>query len=206
MDFTQESYIRSKVRKILSENQYVEIPEVPGTMNFWHGGNLNDYNDIIAQKNGRYEYGPGLYITTSYDVASKYSKGSRKLYLITVEKGKDIQDSFLSLGSVKSFIDKYVIGNKKKEIMMRLEKYVDGDMIPADVFNNIILNSKGIKSSNTRHLREFYIENGIDYEIVFNPFGWGEDMMVLYNMNKIVNTIQVKSGDRFKYYDLKKKK
>lgn len=206
MDFTNESYIRLKVRKILSENQYVEIPEVPGTMNFWHGGNLNDYDDVIAQKNGRYEYGPGLYITTSYDVASRYSKGSRKLYLITIEKGKDIQDSFLSLESVKDFMNKYVVSSKRKEIFIRLEKYIEGDMVPADIFNNLILNSKGIKSSNTRYLREFYVNNGIDYELVFNPFGFGEDMVVLYNMKKIVNVIQVKPGDRFEYYDLKKKK
>ena len=206
MDFTNESYIRLKVRKILSENQYVEIPEVPGTMNFWHGGNLNDYDDVIAQKNGRYEYGPGLYITTSYDVASRYSKGSRKLYLITIEKGKDIQDSFLSLESVKDFMNKYVVSSKRKEIFIRLEKYIEGDMVPADIFNNLILNSKGIKSSNTRFLREFYVNNGIDYELVFNPFGFGEDMVVLYNMKKIVNVIQVKPGDRFEYYDLKKKK
>jgi hypothetical protein len=207
MDFTAEKHIRAQVRKILSENHNVEIPDIPGTMNFWHGGNLDNYDDIIAQKNGRYEYGPGLYITTSYDVATRYSKGSRKLYLVTIEKGKDIQDSYLSLDSVKDFMSKYVVSSKRKEILLRLEKFTDGEnMVPADVFNNNILNSKGIKSTNIRFLREFYVSNGIDYELVFNPFGWGEDMIVLYNMNKIVNTIQVKPGDRFEYYDLKKKK
>jgi hypothetical protein len=204
MDFITEKHIRAQVRKILSEG-IVEIPEVPGTMNFWHGGNLDNYDDIIAQRNGRYEYGPGLYLTSSYEVVTKYAKGSRKLYLVTVEKGVDINDSFLSVESIMDFMSKYVIGSKRKEILDRLNRYIEDGKVPADIFNNIVLNSKGIKSSNTRYLREFYVSNGIDYEMVFNPFGWGEDMMVLYDMKKIVNTIQVKSGDRFDYYDLKKK-
>lgn len=35
----------------LYENNF-EIPHIPGTMNFWHGGNLDYYDDTIAQKNG----------------------------------------------------------------------------------------------------------------------------------------------------------
>jgi hypothetical protein len=68
------------------------------------------------------------------------------------------------------------------------------------------LNEKAIKSTNTRYLREFFIDNGIDYEIVDNPFGWGEEMMVLYNMKKIVNVIHIKPTDKISEYDLKKSK
>jgi len=45
------------------------------TMSFWHGGNLDDYDDVIAHKKGRSEFGPGLYLTTSWDVVQKYRKG-----------------------------------------------------------------------------------------------------------------------------------
>jgi hypothetical protein len=75
-------------------------------------------------------------------------------------------------------------------------------MVDAEIFNNIILNHKAIKGTNTSKLRQFFIDNNIDYEIVDNPFGWGEKMMVLYNMKKIVNVLQVKSSDRMEKYDL----
>jgi len=186
----------------LNENEIVP-PDIPNTMNFWHGGNLNDYDDVISQKNGRYEYGAGLYITTHYDTAKKYAKGSRKLYLITVAKGLDINYAFLDVEKVKEFINGYAIGNMKKMIWNRLQKYIVDNKIKAYVFNNILLNEKAIKSTNTRFLRNFYVENGIDYEIVENPFGWGEKMMVLYNIKKIVNVITIKPTDKITTYDLR---
>lgn len=184
------------------DEETITPPDIPNTMNFWHGGNLENYNEVIAQKNGRYEYGAGLYLTTHYNTALKYSKGSRKLYLVTVENGVDIEKSFLDVEKVKEFIDTYVIGRMRKMVWERLQKYIDGNNVKAYVFNNIILNEKAIKSTNTRYLRSFFVENGIDYNIVNNAFGWGEMMMVLYNMKKIVNVIQIKPKDRIEVFDL----
>lgn len=42
----------------------------------------------------------------------------------------------------------------------------------------------------------FLVENGIDYSTVNNPFGWGETMLVLFNMRKIVKATIVKSTDK----------
>jgi hypothetical protein len=190
-------------KKFFEKKKVIEIPNIPNTLNFFHGGNLDNYNDVIAQKSGRYEYGAGLYLITHYGTALKYAKGSRKLYLITVEKGNDIKNALLPLDAVLSFIDQYVIGSKKKEFIDRLQKYTTDGKVKAYIFNNIILNDKMIKSINTYKLREFYVSNGIDYEMVSNPFGWGEDMMVLYNMKKIVNIIQITSNDELPKYDLK---
>lgn len=187
----------------LSEEEIV-VPDIPNTMTFWHGGNLDDYSDIIAQKNGRYEWGAGLYLITKYDVAAKYARGSRKLYIVTVEKGVDINDAFIDIDKAKQFVDTYVIKHLRKQIWERISnpKFVVDGKIVAYAFNNIILNEKAIKSTNTQYLRAFYVNNGIDYEIVDNPFGWGEKMMVLYNMNKIVNTTQIKPGDKISDYNM----
>lgn len=193
--------IRLVLENVFQENEF-KIPQIPNTMNFWHGGNLGDYNEIIAQKNGRYEFGPGLYITTHYDTAKKYAKGSRKMYLVTVQNGVDINNAFLPEVAVKDFINSYVIGSKRKDIWERLQKFKVDDTFKAYAFNTIILNEKAIKSTNTSQLRQFYVDNGIDYELVSNAFGWGETMMVLYNMKKIVQTIVIKSTDRPEKYDL----
>lgn len=186
------------------ESNKLEIPQIPNTMNFWHGGNLDDYSDIIAQKNGRYEYGPGLYATTSYEVVKNYTRGSRKLYLLSIEKGQDISDALIPEENVKNFIKSYVISAKRKEIWERVQKFNKDGMIKAYNFNIILLNEKAIKSSNTKDLRSFYVDNGIDYEMVHNAFGWGEEMIVLYNMNKIKKTIQVKPTDKIEKYELHK--
>lgn len=190
---------KNRLRKIAGIN---ENSDFENNMQFWHGGNLNDYDDNIAQKNGRYEYGPGLYLTTHYDTALKYSKGSRKLYLITVDKGNDINNSILDFNKVKDFISENVIKNKQKEVLNRLEKYNKENTIKAYIFNNTLLNEKALKPTNTSKLREFLINNNIDYEIVDNPFGWGEKMMVLYNMKKIKDIKQITSKDKIDKYDL----
>lgn len=195
-------YIKNVLNESFKEKNIFKIPEIPGTTNFWHGGNLDSYDDVIAQKNGRYEYGPGLYLTTQFEVAQKYAKGSRKMYLVTVTSGVDISNAALPEQEVISFIKSYVIVSKRKEVWERLQKYrVDGGF-KAYVFNNIVLNGKAIKPSNTSSLRQFYIDNGIDYDMVDNAFGWGEKMMVLYNMKKIVGYTIIKPGETPEKYNL----
>lgn len=54
----------------------------------------------------------------------------------------------------------------------------------------------------TKGQRKFYIDNNIDYNIVYNPFGWGEKMMVLFNMRKIVNIKRIFPKDKISQYDL----
>jgi hypothetical protein len=195
-----KNIIISEIQNILSENNSTSSPT--NNMTFWHGGNLDEYNEIISQKNGRYEFGAGLYLTTHYDTALKYSKGSRKLYLVTVEKGNDINNTLLEPNIVKDFINSHIIGNKKNMLWNRLQNYMKDNKIKAYVFDNIILNEKAIKATNTKYLRQFYIDNDIDYNMVSNAFGWGEKMMVLYNMKKIINIKQVKSTDKIENYDL----
>lgn len=185
--------------------RFNENLEFEDDMQFWHGGDLDNYDDIIAQKNGRYEYGPGLYLTTHYDTAKKYAKGRRKFYMISVEKGNDINKSLFDIDKVKEFVHKYVIKNKQREILQRIEKHNKENTIKGYIFNNILLNEKALSPRNTSKLRQFLIDNGVDYEIVDNPFGWGEKMMVLYNMNKIKNVKQITAKDKIENYDLLKK-
>ena len=180
----------------------IVIPTIPNTMNFWHGGNLDNYADVISHKSGRHEYGAGLYLINKYNAVTKYIKGNRKLYMVTVEKGVDISDSYIDKETAQQFIKKNCIKSNQNDILMRLEKYTENDKVWADVFNNCILNTNGLPSSKTNLLRSFLIECGIDYEIVDNPFGWGEKMMVLYNMKKIVKITQIKSTDKIEQFDL----
>lgn len=172
-------------------------------LTLWHGGNLDgDYEHSKSKTSTSYAYGPGLYLTTNYDVAIKYAKGSRKLYKITITKGVDLNEALLSLESIEGFIKSFVIGHKKKEITERISKYINDGKVKAYLFNNILLNEEAVQVSKLRELRQFYIDNGIDYETVINAFGWGETMIVLYNMTKIVDQSIMRPTEKIEVFNL----
>ena len=166
------------------------------TLKTYHGGNLDELFDFSkATSASRYEYGPGLYLTTNYNVAKKYARGNRKLYMVTIEEGTDISDVMLDMTRVTEFVKSNVIKSRQKDYMDRLSKYVIDGRVKARLFNNILLNEKVLQTSKLKDLRQFYIDNGIDYELVDNAFGWGETMVVLFNMNKIVDKRVIRESD-----------
>jgi len=194
------------INMITTINEFRKIYEsvTEETMTFWHGGNLDDYEDGVSHKSGQWEHGPGLYLTTQYDVVQKYSRGSRKLYKVTVLKGVDINDVYLPVKIVAEFVNTNVIKSKIKDVMSAIERRLNDDTINADTFLNILINNNAIKNNNTNELRKFFVKNGIDYSMVDNAFGWGEKMMVVFNMNKIINVVQFKSTDSMDDYNLPK--
>lgn len=174
----------------------------PNTITLWHGGNLTKELVLIPQKNGRFEYGAGLYATTHYDTARKYSKGSRKLYKLVLKKGSDANTTRLDYDKAIGFVNQYVIKAKRKDIIQRIETFTKDNTISSDIFNNIILNEKAIKAVDTVNLSQFFVDNGIDYLLVPNAFGWHEMMVVIFNLNKIVDVQLIKPSDKIVDYDL----
>lgn len=185
------------------KEELIEPSSEPNTMSFWHGGDLSD-TSMRPQKKGRFEYGAGLYLITRYDVAAKYAKGSRKLYKVDVRQGNDSTKSKLDADAAKKFVNTYVKVSNRREILQYIDDNIERvGALRADTFNNIILNSGGIKSGDTVNLSNFMVSNDIDYEIITNPFGWGQAiMMVLYNTNKIVAITRVMPKDKITQYDL----
>lgn len=180
----------------------IEPSNEKNTMTFWHGGNLDVINDDMVFKSGRYEFGTGLYLTTHYNTAKKYAKGSRKFYQVVVEKGNDANDIKLSLDIVYEFLAKYAIKSKISELKSAMNKWeLKGD-IPAFIFINLMLNYDAVRSSNRDEIRKFLVANNVDYLLVSNAFGYGETMMVLFNNKKIISKTQVKPKDEIKEFDL----
>ena len=171
-------------------------------MTFWHGGNLDDYDDDLAHKSGHWEFGAGLYLTTSYNVVQKYAKGSRKLYQVTVEKGVDLNYNYLPLNVFYDFVKSNIIGSKRKEVLDNINRLQKNGELNAEIFLNIIINNKAITNNKTNILKQFFVNNGIDYNLVDNAFGWGEKMMILFNSKKIVNIKRITSKDIIDEYDL----
>lgn len=189
--------------KLNEVKQIIEPSTRPNTMSLWHGGNLDDaYDESKAQKKGRWEFGVGLYLTTHYSTAQKYSKGSRKMYFITIKKGVDAKDAKIGFDKILEFIDDYVIRSKRKEVLNSMARFKEALEVPAYIFINNIVNHDAIPSSRSNALRNFLVSQGIDYVTVPNAFGWHEMMIVLFNMNLIVEKKIVAPKDQISIYDL----
>lgn len=184
----------------------VSPSKTPGTMSFWHGGNMDIVSDAVHQKRGNWEYGPGLYLTTNYDIALRYARGNRKLYMVTVKKGVDAKDSYLDWNTVQDFIKRHGVQKNLRHTLDRMQKYVRNEKILATIFLNVLSDThetirKPIQNK-PREILEFLIQNGIDYLTVSSPFGALETMMVLFNTKKIENIERVLPKDTVEVYDL----
>lgn len=190
--------------KIRYKNQiYVLAKEKEeGSLVLWHGGNLDSNEDMIAHKGGRWEFGPGLYLTTHYDTARKYSKGSRKLYRVKVKKGTNLKDIDLPLSEVMEFVDTWVIKSKRKDVKERINNRAKNEKIEGDIFLNIMINEFAIKNTDTDKLRAFLVQRGVDYSIQDNAFGWNERMIVLFNMGNIISKTVVSPKEKLDVFDL----
>lgn len=138
------------------------------TNTLFHGGRGLEFNwrDSISHKKGRWEYGPGLYLTTHYDTAYKYAKGGGSIYLVTFTQGNAISDVQISSTDAFRFVEWYVVGSKKKTVKNDITSNMDrmkSDNIDAEHFLNIIINNDAIQNTKTSNLKQFLIEHGVDY-------------------------------------------
>lgn len=162
------------------------------TMQFWHGG------DLLAStpKRVRWEYGPGLYLTTNYQVAAKYAKGNRKLWLVTVEKGVNANDVPLPKDDAIQFI-KYNFGKlKAKDLIPKLE--TDGWNV--ERFISFMTNE--LPNSKADELKQFILSCGVDYSTDNRTEGYSNTLLVLYNDRKIVAKRAITAKDTIKHDDL----
>ena len=175
------------------------------TITLWHGGNLDDaYQETKRHAKGRWEHGPGLYLTSSHEVAKKYTKGRRKLYRVKVSEGNDIQSVDVPIEDIHSFIDRYVIRKDRQDIKDRLERTLKDGKVKISRLLNLIINADALPKRYTNELREFLVDSGVDYSLDTNTFGWGELTLVLFNMDKLVDKEVVGPDEKISEYDLPK--
>lgn len=162
----------------------------------WHGGRDLEYNyrEFKSSNKGRWEYGPGLYLTTHYDRAYKYAKGGGKTYQVTFQEGNDINTVDLNLNDVYEFINSYCIKSKRKQIcddvFNNTLRHVNKEKINANSFLNIIINNDAIPSTKTEYLNNFLVDNKIDYSIINRFGGHDETVYVIFN-NKLLKNVKV---------------
>ena len=188
----------SLIKKILQESS----ENLPKKNLFFHGGNLDyfDKNEIEVPKKGRFEYGIGLYLSTSREVADKYSKGSRKLYLV------ELEDNITNLDDVK--VNTIEIFEHFKTILsksdlLKLKNFFDKkgkEEYSLGVINNILINYDILKPKYAKFVAEFFISKGADYAEA-NTFGFKGLTIVLFNYSKIKNIKNISKRDE-NYFEI----
>lgn len=166
----------------------------------WHGGRNLEYSyKEITNAKGLWEYGPGLYLTTSYDRAYKYAKGGGSTYQILVEEGNDISKVNIDINKVFDFINNYIKNNKKKELLSDIKNHMDRmnktNELSAEVFVNLIINLEAINKTKTSNLCQFLVNNNVDYSVVKNYAGSDETVLVIHNRNKIKKVDKILAKD-----------
>lgn len=196
--------LRKIIRESISEihEGLISPSKDPNIMSFWHGGDLDVISDTMRFSKSRYEYGPGLYLTTNYNVVLDYSKGRRKLYMVNVAKGNEISDVKLDVSIVQEFVNTNSSRSKSKEAIPAILNWTSDGKISANIFLNIMLNESVMKPTTIHLLKDFLVQNGVDYLITGNIKGWSGDMMVLFNLSKIKSVQRVMPNDTIETYEL----
>lgn len=170
------------------------------TYQLYHGGSGLEYSykDTMSHSGGRWEHGPGLYLTNYWETANKYSKGSRKLYLVTIKKGIEDKDVRIPIEKIKEFVNDVVIKSKRKEVLSACDRVMlrmKNDDIHGDTLINIIINEDAISNTNTSKFQDFLIDCGIDCHIERSFGGRDEIVVVVINPKIIIKVEVIKNSD-----------
>lgn len=169
------------------------------TRMMWHGGSLSYKPSKYTGCKGKWEHGPGLYLSTSYEVARKYAKGGKKTSLITFQLGNEIRNQVLPLNAVVQFIQQYVKVAFRKPLINEITmKWQNNQSVPAYVLVNLLINDEALPTRRTVELNQFLVEHGIDYILIPN-FGGSSTAVVLLNFEliqqvKVISAKEVELG------------
>lgn len=172
-------------------------------MELWHGGRDLEFNykKHKPSKKGRWEGGPGLYLTTHYETARKYSKGGGKTYKVDFDfdLSKSQSNVNISLEKIIDFVGAYVIGKHKKPIIndihnhcKRINNFTD---LKSEILVNLCVNYDALSPKNTLELNRFLVDNGVDFGLMENFSGRSETVVVLYNLALIHSVKPVPSSN-----------
>lgn len=171
------------------------------TYDLWHGGRDLEYNydKPKASPKGRWEGGPGLYLTTHYETARKYAKGGGSTYKVSFEIGNHIKDVLIPIDSVIDFVNKNVVGKHRKDIIEDIhnnnKRMNTIGECSAEVLVNLCINYEALKGEKTINLNRFLVEHGVDYGTIDYFSGRDETVVILYNLDKINKVNSVKAKD-----------
>ena len=171
-------------------------------LTLWHGGrNLDtNYKEIQASANGRWEHGPGLYLTNQFDTAVKYAKGGGKVFKVELDfdPSKSIGRTQVELADAIVFVKSHAKKSTSKDVISSLESNSERSKTPGkvgiEILVNLLLNDNALTSAKTKNLAEFLVDSGIQYGVT-RYGGRDEVVVIVYDRNIIKKVSPVNPKD-----------
>lgn len=166
----------------------------------YHGGRKWESFSAKVQtpKKGRYEAGPGIYLTSHYETALKYARGSNVVSLVGVLKDITLSNNTeLNLTDVEHFIKTYIGPKNRRDMMddvIRYTKRTNKTTYPAEFLINLSVNYE-IGGKQSMYLLNFLVDNGIDATVTYKPGNQDETWLVVHNPRIIKKVIHTKPSD-----------
>lgn len=163
----------------------IEIVSPTDTVQFWHGGRWDGSPEVQAPKKGRYEAGPGIYLTTRYSTARKYAKGGGSTILVDVASNLTFADKTeVPIEKAVAFIQNVRRMKAKKAIIDDLRSnHTRIGTLKAQVLINLVVNYEAGSGDAGLEVAAFVRSLGVDasLEMQSREGGHHEQWLVVYN-------------------------
>lgn len=182
------------------------LENTAGVFLMWHGSRRWDgSSEIRPPRAGRYEAGPGIYLTNRYMTARKYAKGGGVTFLVEVDRSLRLaDDALIPLDRALAFIKEAPRMRHKAEIAADLKSNTarhNTDSVKATVLINLMVNYEAGAGTAGIALARFLREQGVDASL--EPQSGKEDWLVVINPKIIRSMKRISASDvPLNMYDL----
>ena len=168
---------------------------------YFHGGilppvyDLHRYPTKDRYNKSKTDAGYGLYVVDHWETARRYQKGNRRFYVVGVEmdSGKDISEVYIDRMECLEFLMDNFGVVRWMELAERMKDIIKEGKVRAEYFDNMLINSGYVRGLVGKELICFLVNHGIGYRKVYNRFGYGESMLVIYDV-RCIRSIQALRG------------
>lgn len=165
----------------------------PAGIRMWHGGRWEGPAEVRSPRKGRYEAGPGIYLTTSYATASKYAKGGGSTMMVTLSPNIRFAHKVpVPLAEALEFLKGMPRLKKRKEIANDLVSNAERskrDWISAEVIINLFVNYEAGAGDPGVALAHWLVKKGVD--ATYHHASMNEDYVVVINPSIILSRVVV---------------
>lgn len=153
-------------------------------MELWHGGaRWEGGPEVQPPKAGRYEAGPGIYLTTRYLRARDYARAGKVTTLVTLrDEIRWLEQAKLPLATIDAYVRDTPRFPKRDRILANLARYgeeFDRDAFPVSIFVNTCVNNDVLTGKQGVLIAKWLVEQGIDASLYDK--GSGEQWVVVFN-------------------------
>lgn len=160
----------------------------------WEGGG----GEIRPCRPGRYECGPGIYLTNAYATAQKYAKGGGVVQMVAIPADINwLEDALISLAEAEAFVSGRARMKNRDRVIEDLRRVADrrpaaDGMLPAEVLRNLSVNHDSLGADHGPALAAWFADRGIQASL--NRQNGQEDWLVIFEPRIMVASV-LQPGD-----------